>query len=689
MSLISGRVKRYLALMLVLGLTVSTAMVGLAPRASAAETTYSAELYALVAAECYSNDTTAAGILTSGALRNNETVSIHYPSAEDRLITLKDGVLTAKSYASGYKNLNWIPVKCVINGMELSFNGGTTVSVQDEGTVYAEVEYCLTLSSIGSDILHLPANLMAEAKTQKNMLNKLSEDTYMGYMEQLDAKLLSDVRTFLPLLSITDQKLNSDPAKNTALINCFTEVMGKMLSNCYDDSGTLILYTLLTAYKDPDNGGLAYYYRNAEAFVGQVDLFSGYLTELLCEDPAAGLTAEDKMEALKVLMSFAAAQKPGIAAYADRISELESKMATVRGALTKPNEAINVSSSNLEVLTAILETGKPVSKFDGLPALSTVISTELCNHVYSSDENEGCSFCGAVCEDDSEDKGVPGGSVGTGGSGTGGSGSTGTGSTVSVSTADDFEKSIASAKDGDVIQIARAISMTKNISVNCAVKIVGAERLNDTGYVFSLSGTAAGISTDAALNVASAVDGYVPVKAADSYTYTLAEIAAPETAGSVVGNKAERLEETRYLFLDLDPTNGMALNALRASLSFSEFAGLDTEILIEGNDGTGLVKTADRLVVNAYNTDGNQIARISYVVIVAGDTNCNGKVNTSDATVMKNISIGKEYSKEVLLAADANLSGTLASPKVNSSDAAYIMNKWFSWIAGTYTSNLK
>ncbi len=189
--------------------------------------------------------------------------------------------------------------------------------------------------------------------------------------------------------------------------------------------------------------------------------------------------------------------------------------------------------------------------------------------------------------------------------------------------------------------------------------------------------------------MASGVDGYVPVKSPTANTYTLAEITAPETGGEVAGSKNEKLDDTRYLYLDLDPANGMTLDALYASMSFQELTDYTVTFSIEGNTGSGLVKTADRLVVTAFNADGKCVARISYVVIVMGDTNCNGKVNTSDAAVTKSISMGKECTLEARMAADVNFSGTLDTPKVNSSDVSFIMSKWFAWDLNKYVSNLK
>ena len=94
--------------------------------------------------------------------------------------------------------------------------------------------------------------------------------------------------------------------------------------------------------------------------------------------------------------------------------------------------------------------------------------------------------------------------------------------------------------------------------------------------------------------------------------------------------------------------------------------------------------------MTAKNSNGKVVATVSYVLVVMGDTNCNGKVNTSDAVVTQNIGMGNTGSSTaVKMAANVNLNGTLDDPKINSSDVAYIMAKWFSWDLNTYVSNLK
>ena len=175
-----------------------------------------------------------------------------------------------------------------------------------------------------------------------------------------------------------------------------------------------------------------------------------------------------------------------------------------------------------------------------------------------------------------------------------------------------------------------------------------------------------------------AVDAVAPV-----------ELAAPTIAAPAVGFKSETIGEVRYLFLDLDPVNGMTLNSLKKCMVYGELEPYPLELSIPDNDGSGLIRTGDKLTVSAYGAKGVCVARVTEVIIVMGDANCNGKVNSSDAAVLKDMNFGAQYSVEAALAADVNFSGTLAAPKANSSDAAYIMNKCFAWSAGKYESNLQ
>lgn len=302
--------------------------------------------------------------------------------------------------------------------------------------------------------------------------------------------------------------------------------------------------------------------------------------------------------------------------------------------------------------------------------------SDVAPHSYDGTSDTTCSDCGYARTDDDEDSEI---------SDIGPVPSTG----IRVNTVQQLASAIAAARNGDVIVVSSSIRLDRDITVKKSITIFGADLVNDTGYLFCLDNTGVTLTTDRVLNVSSGADGFFVTRNTKSGVYSLTEAPAPTAETPVAGSKVEKLKGARYLFLDLDPSNGMTLSALAQKMSYSMLKDCTLKLTVSGNSGSGLVKTSDRLIVTVWNEEGRQTAQVTYVVIVMGDTNCNGKVNTSDATVLKNINFGESYSFEIRLAADTNFSGTLEAPKINSSDVAYIMGKWFAWDNNKYASNLK
>lgn len=262
-------------------------------------------------------------------------------------------------------------------------------------------------------------------------------------------------------------------------------------------------------------------------------------------------------------------------------------------------------------------------------------------------------------------------------------------SSVIVRTGEGLCSYLKTAQNGSVFHIAQNTAMTVDAEVSADVSITGAERLDPNGHTIWLVSADAAVTADGELRIGTQLEGYKVLREAGTFRYTLAETGAPEIGEPVAGSKEEKTDTARYLFMDIDPAKGVTLSELREIFKFRGLADNTVTLLIDGNDGSGLVKTCDCLEASAYNEAGDCIARAVYTVIVMGDTNCNGRVNSSDAAILNSISSGGEYSREIRLAADVNFSGTAAEPKVNSSDAAYIMNKCFTWAAGKYVSNIK
>jgi hypothetical protein len=161
----------------------------------------------------------------------------------------------------------------------------------------------------------------------------------------------------------------------------------------------------------------------------------------------------------------------------------------------------------------------------------------------------------------------------------------------------------------------------------------------------------------------------------------------PTIASPAAGIKVVTANGNKCLLVDIDPNLGMTLYELADKTSYAGFEDCSLHFEIAGNDGTALVKTSDRMTVSAWK-NGVKVAEVQYIVIVMGDANCNGIVNSSDATAMCSIYFGATYSLEAMIAADVNFTGTFDAPRINSSDAAYISAKYFTW-GRSYQSNLQ
>ena len=165
-------------------------------------------------------------------------------------------------------------------------------------------------------------------------------------------------------------------------------------------------------------------------------------------------------------------------------------------------------------------------------------------------------------------------------------------------------------------------------------------------------------------------------------------------SASVDPVEVHRTSETENARLSVESAvwDGETLAAVESSLTFADLAGYTVKMAIAGNDGTGLVKTADTMIVTATDANGNVVATITYTVIVMGDVNCDGMAWSNDATAVMQIFFGGvNATKPMLLAADITCDGTIETPLIHSTDAQRIMHKYFSWglTQGGYESALR
>lgn len=291
-----------------------------------------------IIARCYGTDKEAA-ILTSGALLGNTSISLRYPDNDDgKLVVSEDSRLTVGTYNSGYKNMHWLPYSYTVGTQTGYFKGASSVTVSAAGVSSIPVVYRLELTDISAESVQSWLDdvkvMSAEAASQLAALEKLNEQ-YSG-MGQINKAILNVLKN-----SIYDVELHEDFETNEALQDYLVEVVGNIIRDCIDTNGRLRIYNMLTKYRDSNSGGLVYYYRNSEAFIREVELLGGYLSDMLAD--------ELKIQAVQKLMN-----EFGYPQYADRFTELEAIINEVSADLTPPHERIDVDSPDLDVLVQAL-----------------------------------------------------------------------------------------------------------------------------------------------------------------------------------------------------------------------------------------------------------------------------------------------------------------------------------------------
>ncbi|MBE6953850.1 MAG: hypothetical protein E7452_09915 [Ruminococcaceae bacterium] len=316
------------------------------------------QLYQIVA-DNYLNGTTGEAILTSGALFGDEVVAVRYPDNNGGIVTLSGSTLTALPYAASYEGLSWKPYSYTLdtNGTTGYFNGAPSVMIGESfGTV--TVTYRLYLTNFDAsdieDLATLPGALAAEAVQQLSAMASIA-----GQEDKLE--LLNNAMLGVLAGLVEEAVLNADAAKDAALKACFTEVLNKIKDECIDtfaDKKPLKLYTIVAAYNNAGDK-LLYYYQNHDAVRAEIAKFADYMTMLLGADGT--LTADEKIDALKVLMSSAPNMTPeDIERYSEKLTSLETTMQSVKSNLTPPNAAIDTESAKLGVLTSTLVAGGEV-----------------------------------------------------------------------------------------------------------------------------------------------------------------------------------------------------------------------------------------------------------------------------------------------------------------------------------------
>ena len=322
------------------------------------------DLYSIVAGN-YANDA-AKDILTSGALKGNVVINYRKPDPADSesLVKLEGDQVTAEAtYAASYENLNWVPYTYGANGNENKFSGNTA----DWTETSVKVVYRLDFTNFGvaevESILGLAGTLKEEAAGQISVMDNLAGEE--ATLKQLDKTKFGALNGVIGVTDFTPGDSTDTDAKNLELRAYFSSVVSSIIANNLDANNFLTIYNYILGY---NAGGLEYYYQNAENIIAEIEELAGYLGKMTAEE-----------EALRIMVTAA-----GFPEYADKISDVETKLNDILNDLKAPNEAIDLNSENLgKLVDALTADGEVSYETAGYPyVLSAALTAADASQVY-------------------------------------------------------------------------------------------------------------------------------------------------------------------------------------------------------------------------------------------------------------------------------------------------------------------
>ena len=266
--------------------------------------------------------------------------------------------------------------------------------------------------------------------------------------------------------------------------------------------------------------------------------------------------------------------------------------------------------------------------------------------------------------------------------------------TADVYSSSKLAQVLQQAEAGDEIYVYGPATLSAPVAVNADITIRAAGNITfDGGRI--LLGTGVTLKADASLLGALAAQSgrVIETPRGNMFLYNTilddVTISAPTAAvtenGLVRGAKIDT--ENKLIYLDVAPS-GITAEQFRALVTFSAENASRTEMQLAGEDGTvsesALVATGTKVTMTAANAYSS--AEAVYTVIILGDTNCNGRIESGDGTRINLHFIGTRLlDGYALLAADTNQNG-----RVESGDAVNIAAKYaYKWDDSTYTSALK
>lgn len=247
---------------------------------------------------------------------------------------------------------------------------------------------------------------------------------------------------------------------------------------------------------------------------------------------------------------------------------------------------------------------------------------------------------------------------------------------------DSLKEAMQAATRGSIVSIDRFYTMTSDAVIDCEVMLSNSDRITWGGYRLLLTGNGAVyVSSRLSRKQYGALYAYSSVtytEESGGYVYYLEAgvpafdaAAAPTTLQTGSGLLGARVNESAGTILLDTAVYGMSGDNLTKQITITatnaEKVKISYEKLASSNVTTGTVLTA-----SATNYDYSGQVTKSYELIVLGDVNRNGRIDSADANLIVCHYVGQvSLSGAALKAADVNCDGT-----VDATDADVLCRKY-------------
>lgn len=258
---------------------------------------------------------------------------------------------------------------------------------------------------------------------------------------------------------------------------------------------------------------------------------------------------------------------------------------------------------------------------------------------------------------------------------------------------DDLQAAFDAAERASVVSLGRSVKLTADVILDVEVMITG-NRISCGDYRILLTGDGA-LYTENRFKVKeiAALYSYSEVtwqEEGNGYVYYLLTTApsmegkVPEisVSGNLLGAKLD--EENGIIYLDA-VAGGITTDAMAKLISMTADYAEAVEYSFTGTatvNGKTCVANGCTMVASAVNYDYAQTVKKTYTIVLLGDVNGNGRVDSADASLIACHANGsKTLDDSLLAAADANQDG-----QITAADAELICNKYVK--ASSYDSPL-